>query len=343
MTEVVSKCGMNCAKCPWSPIRRKGIPDDEYTQFRMQAKKILGFTPTEKPCLLCLTPEEKIRKDARHWHARFRRGCQVRKCVTNLGIKNCAYCSRFPCAFEKAHAGVWTREHFEKKHGRPLTEEEYHNFIEPFEALKRLERIRSTLKHNEIVEAITVPPLKMKVVEFPDTLSSQQTKALKPVHSLLSDLKQSTLGVEDSDLPPQQHRLKKRIKHFSRFLWIFAAFGKLEKSDGGYLVVDPQIYHAHRGSETGLTTWSFLEQVIFPILAEKGVQIEFVELDGEWQLPMGGLQKHGWEMKLSFSPKIGEQASLMAYQNFGDKLQRKYKKRAFRFFSEVDMRIFTEA
>ena len=163
MPEVISKCGVNCAKCAWSPITRKHIPDEELPEFRERAKTILGFTPTEKPCLLCLTPEDKISKDVSHWHASFRRGCQIRKCVTNMGIKNCAYCSRFPCAFKTADAGKWTRENLEKKLGQPITDEDYHTFVEPFESLKRLKQIRSTLEPDEIVEAITLPPLKMKV------------------------------------------------------------------------------------------------------------------------------------------------------------------------------------
>lgn len=343
MAEVVSKCGMNCAGCPWSPITRKRIPKEEHDEFRKRAKAILGFTPTEKPCMLCLTPDEKISKDVTHWHARFRRGCQVRKCVTNMGIKNCAYCSRFPCAFEKAHAGTWTRENFEKIHNRPFPDEEYHTFIESFEALKRLERIRATLKPNEIVEAITVPPLRMKVAEFPDALSDLQFEPFKQVHTLLSKLKQSTLAVEDADLAPQQYRLKKRVKHFLRFLWIFAASGYLKETDTGYLVVDAETFHANRGSETGLTTWSYLEHTISPALAKFGMQVDLVELAKEWKTPMGGLRKAGWEIRLSFTNKIGGLASLKAFQTFGKKLQEKYGKRAFRYFADVDMQLLAKA
>ncbi len=333
---------MNCAKCAWSPITRKHIPDEELPEFRERAKAILGFTPTEKPCLLCLTPEDKISKDVSHWHANFRRGCQVRKCVTNMGIKNCAYCSRFPCAFKTADAGGWTRENLEKKLGQPITDEDYHTFVEPFESLKRLEQIRSTLEPDEIVEAITLPPLKLKVVEFPTVLSGQQAESFRSVHTLLSTIKQSMLGVEDADLPPQQFRLKNRVKVFLRFLWIFAAAGNLKETNGGYLVVDAKTFYDNRGSETGLTQWPYLEQVHYPTLAQYGVQPELVELTKEWKAPMGGLRKAGWEMKLSFTKKLGGLASLKAFQTFGKKLFKKYGKQAFRYFNEVDMRLLTE-
>lgn len=344
MTEVVSKCGMNCAGCPWSPIVRKNIPDEELDSFRKRAKAVLGFSPTAKPCLLCLTPEEKISKDVKHWHANFRRGCPVRKCVTNMGIKNCAYCSRFPCAFEKSHAGLWTREKLEKQRGRTFTDEEYHSFIEPFEGLKRLERIHSTLKPDDIVEAITVPPLKMKVVEFPAALDDKQKIRFKPIHSLLSALKQSSLSVEDVDLAPQQTRLKNRVKNIFRFLWIFAAHGSLMESDGGFLLVDAKTYNENRGTETGLSSWNFINGVVIPNLMEFGVIIELVELAEDWKVvPSGYLRKKGWEMKLSFTEQIRGLAGLKAFQIFGKKLEEKYGKRAFRYFANVDMRLLIKS
>jgi hypothetical protein len=312
--------------------------------MRKQAKAILGYSPTEKPCLLCLTPEEKISKDeATHWHARFRKGCQVRKCVTEMGIKNCAYCSRFPCDFEKAHGGTWTREVFEKMHGRPMTDEEYEKFIEPFEAVKRLERIRTMLSPDEIVEAPTVPPLKAKVVDFPEALSDRQAVNFKQVHSLLRTLKESTLAGVDADLVIQQQRLKNRVKHLFRFLWIFAAHGKLREGNGQRLVVNPKTYKANRGNETSLMVESTLENVIFPNLAKVGIEGQIVKLAKDWKVPTGYLRIRGWEMRLSFTKKAGGVAGLKAFQSYGRKLREQYDKRAFRYFVNIDMRPLTKA
>ncbi len=342
MTEVVSKCGMNCAGCPWSPITRKRIPEEEYPAFRNRAKIILGLTPTEKPCLMCLTPEEKIGKNVTHWHAKFRRGCQVRKCVTNMRIKNCAYCSRFPCAVEKAHATGWTRENIEKRLKRPMTDEEYQTFFEPFEALKRLETIRRTLSPDEIVEAKTVSPLKAKIIEFPDSITESQAKSFKQIHLMLITLKQSTLSGEDADLAIQQHRLKNRVKHLFRFIWIFAIQGKWIETNGGSLVVDSETFLKNRGSESGLSHWVRLEETIFPNLAKAEVQAKLVELTPDWKVPTGYLRSTGWEMKLSFTKKIGVGTSLRALQTYGKKLDEKYGKRAFRYFADVDMRLLAE-
>jgi hypothetical protein len=311
--------------------------------MRKEAKAILGYTPTEKPCLLCLTPDEKIsKKDATHWHARFRKGCQVRKCVTNMGIKNCAYCSRFPCDFEQTHGGTWTREAYEKMHGRPMTEEEYHKYIEPFEAVNRLERIRAELGPEEIVDAPTLPLLKAKVVDFPASLSGPQATEFKQVHLVLKTLKESTLAGVDGDLAVQQQRLKNRVRYLFRFLSIFAIHGQLEETNGKALVVDPETYKDNRGSETGLMSLSRLENVIFPNLAKAGIETEIVELAKDWKVPTGYLRIRGWEMKLAFAKEIGGLASLKAFQTFGKKLNEKYGKRVFRFFKDVDMRLLTE-
>lgn len=334
---------MNCAKCPWSPITRKQISDEEFPKFRKQAKAILGYTPTEKPCLLCLTPDEKIsQKDSTHWHARFRKGCQVRNCVTRMGIKNCAYCSRFPCDVEKAHGGSWTRETYENLHGRPITDEEYYAFIEPFEAVNRLERIRAKLSPNEIVEAPTVPLLKAKIVNFPDSLAGPQSADFKQLHSMLSTLKESMLTGVDADLAIQQHRLKNRVKYLFRFLWIFAVHGKLQETNGQTLVVDPETYKGNRGSETGLMSLSVLENIIFPNLVKVGVKARIVELAKDWKVPTGYLRMRGWEMKIAFSKKIGSVASLKALQAYGNALEEKYAKRAFQYFANVDMTVLAE-
>jgi hypothetical protein len=223
-----------------------------------------------------------------------------------------------------------------------MTDEEYYDFIEPFEGLKRLERIRTTLSPDEIVEAKTVPLLKAKVVDFPDEISGLQSASFKQVHSTLSTLKRSTLSGEDADLAPQQHRLKTRVKTLFRFIWILTTFGELEETDAGALVVDAKTFQKNKGSETVLSRWDALEQMVFPTLAKVNVQAELVELAEEWKVPTGYLRSKGWEMKLVFTKKSGGIASLEALQTYGKKLNEKYGKRAFRYFLDVDMRALTE-
>jgi hypothetical protein len=224
-------------------------------------------------------------------------------------------------------------------HGRPMTEEEYERYIEPFEALDRLQRIRATVRPDEIVEAQTVPPLKAKIAEFPDSLTGPQSANFKQVHSMLMTLKESTLGGVDADLAVQQHRLKNRVKHLFRFLWILAAYGQLEEANGQAIVIDPETYKNNRGSETQLMVLSTLEGVIFSNLAEVGVEAKIVELAKDWKTPMGFLRMGSWKMKLTFTEKLGGLASLNAFQEYGKALKKKHGKRAFRYFKDADMSV----
>ena len=135
--------------------------------------------------------------------------------------------------------------------------------------------------------------------------------------------------------------MKNRIKHLFRFLWIFATFG--QRTDEEVLVIKADTFLSNRGSERGLGTWSVLDQIAIPELAQQGVQVELVELSPEWKTPMGGLRKRDWEMHLSFTKAIGGVTSLKAFHTYGKKLQEQFGKRAFRHFTNVDMRSLTKS
>lgn len=158
------------------PYAQENMTAEEFEQYRKKAKQILGYMPMQKTCLTCYTPDEERPKGTKLPP----RNCLARHCVPRMGIENCAYCSRFPCDFIKEHSGQWNRKYFEEKHGKPISDEDYITFIEPFEGFKRLEAIRATLKPEDIVEATKVPPLKREIVDFPDLpFSKEETLALR--------------------------------------------------------------------------------------------------------------------------------------------------------------------
>lgn len=248
----------------------------------------------------------------------------------------------------KDTAGAWNREKFEGKLGAPISEEDYHMFIEPFEGLPRLEAIRASAKPEEIVEAAKVPPLKTKIVGFPEKLpfSKEETAAFRLVHELLATVKRSQLGLTDTDTFAQQQRLKNRMAHFLRFLWILGRFGKLKEKNGAHLVVNAITYIANRGSEWTLASWPFVEKTIFEILHEFGVRCECITLEGVEEKDLttgtGYLRSKGWVMRTSFKEEAGGVAALKALQTYAKRLDEKYGKKAFRNFSNVDMRVLSE-
>ena len=341
MSKLVSKCGLDCGTCPWGPYPRKDMTTEEFEQYKKRAKEILGYTPMKTPCHTCQTPDEEIPKGAKLPP----RNCLVRQCVDKIDVENCAYCSRFPCGYVKDAA--WNREKFEKKLGAPVSEEDYNTFIKPFEGLKRLENVRASLKSDEIVQAAKVPPLKTKIVDFPNSLpfSKKDTAAFKSLHKILASLKRSSLELKDIDTFAQQQRLKNRIPHFLRFLWIFGRFGDLKTEDGVHLVVDAKTYIDNRGSEKTLATWSFVKDVIIKILSEFGVRCERVVLKGAKEkdlvTPGGYLRGKGWVVMMTFDEKAGGVAALRALKNYSKKLDEKYGKKAFRYFAKIDMRVLS--
>lgn len=93
MSKLIAKCGMDCGTCPWGPYLRQDMTTEEFEQYKKRAKEILGYTPMQKPCPTCQTPDEEIPKGSKLPP----RNCLVRQCVNKIGVENCAHCSRFPC------------------------------------------------------------------------------------------------------------------------------------------------------------------------------------------------------------------------------------------------------
>ena len=57
MSNLVSKCGINCGACPWGPYPRKGMSAEDFEQYRNEAKNILGYMPIKTPCVTCQAPD----------------------------------------------------------------------------------------------------------------------------------------------------------------------------------------------------------------------------------------------------------------------------------------------
>ena len=344
MSKLVAKCGIDCSACPWGPYPRKGMIAEEFERYRNNAKRILGYMPIKTPCLTCQTPDSKIPKGSKLPN----RKCLIRQCVDKTGVANCAYCSRFPCDTVKATGGVWNRKNIEEKLGAPISDEEYHAFVEPFEGISRLEAIRASLKPEEIVEPAKVLTSETRIADFPENLpfSKEETASFKAVHKLLATIKRSSLGLRDTDTFAQQHRLENRRAHVLRFLWILGRYGKFEKEKSARLVVDARTYEANRGSEKTLAIWSFVKDTVFKVLSEFGVCCERVALKGVKEEDLatgtGYLRSKGWVMKISFEEKIGGTAALKALQTYTRRLDEKYGKKAFQHFSDANMQILFE-
>jgi hypothetical protein len=245
----------------------------------------------------------------------------------------------------KATGGVWNRESIEEKLGTPISDHEYHTFVEPFEGISRLEEIRASLKPNEIIEPTKSQEFEPQIIDFPESLpySKEEIASFEAVHKLLATIKCSSFGQRDTDTFAQHHRLENQKAHILRFLWIFGCYGEFEKEDSKYLVVDAKTYGANRGSEKTLSIWTFVRDNVFKVLSEFGVYCERVALNGvkeeELTTGTGYLRNKGWVMRMSFDREIGGTDALKAIQTYTRRLDTQYSKKAFNRFTEADMRI----
>jgi hypothetical protein len=344
VTKLIAKCGVDCGACPWGPYPRNSMTVQEFERYRNRAKEIVGYMPIKTPCVMCHTPDEEIPKGFKLPN----RKCLIRLCIDKTGVANCAYCSRFPCDTVKATAGAWNRKTIEKKLGEPLSEEDYHAFVEPFEGISRLEAIHASLKPEEIVEPAKISTIETRIFGFPQSLpfSKEETAAFKVVHGLVTTLQRSSLGLRDADTFAQHYQLENRRVHVLRFLWILGSHGKFEKAKNTPLVIDARTFLENRGSEKTLAIWSFLRDTVFRVLSEFGVSCDRLALKGasEEDLVTGTdyLRSMGWIIKMSFDEKISGTAALKALQTYVRRLDEEYGKKGFHHFQDADMRVLTE-
>jgi hypothetical protein len=235
----------------------------------------------------------------------------------------------------------------EERLGAPISDEEYHVFVEPFEGIGRLEAIRASLKPEEVVEPAKVQTSDTRIADFPGNLpfSKGETASFKAVHRLVSAIMRSPLGLRDTDTFAQRHSLEDRRANVLRFLWILGRYGEFEKENGAYIVVDAGTFEANRGSEKKLAIWAFVKDTIFKVLSEFGVRCERAALKGVKEEDLatgtGYLRGKGWVMKMSFEEKNGGAAALRALQAYTRRLDEKYGEKAFRHF-DADMHILFE-
>jgi Zn-finger protein len=76
------------------------------------------------------------------------KNCPIRPCVIERGLDNCAYCEDYPCAkLEERMTGV---EEGVRRFSGKISQEEYDNFIAPYDTRKTLDGIRRKLRSAEV-------------------------------------------------------------------------------------------------------------------------------------------------------------------------------------------------
>ena len=90
MNEMIAFCGLNCHKCgaflatKENDDRKRATVAQEWSRlFKVEIK------PEDINCDGCLSNGERI--------FNYCKVCEIRKCGEGKGLKNCGYCSEYPC------------------------------------------------------------------------------------------------------------------------------------------------------------------------------------------------------------------------------------------------------
>ncbi|MFC1726548.1 DUF3795 domain-containing protein [candidate division KSB1 bacterium] len=134
MTEITARCGYRCDLC--LAFRKHVKSEKDRKRFKDGLFKFYNYRIKLENCYCdgCLAdekdPENKL----------MDQNCKIRLCVMDKNIKNCGYCDEYPCS--KVKSKFIDFEKVAAKQVEKISEDDYENFILPYENLLHLDEIR---------------------------------------------------------------------------------------------------------------------------------------------------------------------------------------------------------
>lgn len=273
--DLIAKCGNNCAQCT---LYRDNLTDETRRWCASGMARYINWHPRPKSlrqCAGCQSKEGFL----------YIRNCAVRQCALYNGVENCAYCAAFPCRdVPTVSLSVEHRAKVEERLGEPIPEEDYAAFIEPYEGMRHLSRVRIPLEAEDLVEPTPVTPLRALVADFPESLalSGGDFVPLLALHKLLSRILSG-----QTDYYVRQIRFQQRRRDLLKLLWLFGRHGQ-PSEDPVRLVIDSR---KHGGKEFSSivrkrdNTLYGSAALAIELLQDQGVAVDHVPLArNEWQL-----------------------------------------------------------
>jgi len=324
MANFIAKCGTDCSKCPSFNVNLKSIEDrkrcssgwEKYLGIRLKPEKL-------RSCDGCSIPDKK----RKYYYI----NCRVRKCAELNGVKNCAHCSAYPCQDVRTIHNIQepdARENIETRIGNKIPRKDYLAFIEPYEGIKHLDEIRKMLRSDEIIEMIPVSK-KSTTIPFPEKILSgkKEKVAYQKIHAIISSIE-----TDENVSYARSFELNKNRKQLIKLLWAFGLYGETEKGENS------AILNSEKYSEQKITTYYSKIQEYTYILERFGLECEIIPLDIKtWKTAGGALRKKGWCLKITLGKEMPE-GFLKALMYYSKLLYEKHGEKAFRYFTQADMR-----
>ena len=335
MTDLIAKCGNNCARCP--SYKGNMITAEDRQRCSDGWYQYHGFRYSAEKLLLC----DGCQVDDDEDPVRYI-NCLIRRCALKNGVETCAQCSAYPCEelVSRTHGSEW-REEIDVRLGEPISEADYLAFVEPYEGLTHLEDIRGSLRSGDII-AMNGIMVKFQTVEFHIDLpySGKELTAYQALHRLILAVSTHEGRVSYA----RQEVLRERRRQLLKLLWAFGLSGGTV-DEGRNLVIDSQAYYAHKG----VSYYSRLQDLL-KVFREYGVHFKVVPLaEEEWLTPTGAMREKvgregrpAWKLIMSIDDQAGGGPVLGALQRYAVQLDEVYGKQAYRRFARVDMRVLGE-
>ncbi|MFX1371257.1 MAG: DUF3795 domain-containing protein [Promethearchaeota archaeon] len=336
MNQIISRCGYLCSECPWSMYMRKKINKEDWEGYSEKVKKYTGFKPVNyewEGCVGCLTPNEELPK---HPFFNLLKKCRTRKCGEYNEIKNCAYCSRFPCANTVAR-NDFTREKISEKIESDIDDDTYDHYIKMFDFMTNLGKIRSELKDNQIKD----PKLISKKTNITILKGEFKNSNFNRIYNKLVEIANSNLGVKGIDTVAGYENYLLRKDFLWRFIWILGLFGKIKETD---LIIDSATLYENR-KPISLPSNEEAWQIYFNILAQFGLNAKLEIKTDDLYTPGGYMRvKVPKTNKSAYIIRMKVDSNLQEYQFFKvlneiiSELQITAGKRAFTYFKKSNFK-----
>ena len=133
METILTRCGYRCDLClafkpnvENNPSNQQKLSDGWYKYFGFR------LPPAKVVCDGCISEHPRL----------IDQGCQVRPCVIEKGLDNCAQCEHYVC--EKLTERLVMYEEIKYRVRAEILEDDYQCFIRPYENKKRLEELRAS-------------------------------------------------------------------------------------------------------------------------------------------------------------------------------------------------------
>ena len=257
--------------------------------------------------------------------------CSIRKCCIENDIKNCAYCSLYPChELKNVHSivNIQSKDEFTNSTEKSITDSDYNNFVEPYAGVKHLNEIRKSIKNPEIKDYKKYS-VNIKFAAFPENLTdSNETSSLKRIYSFLT-----SIGVLQDISYARVLSEKKRRELLLKIIWSIALFGEFKETNSAFLELDAKTF----SSQKIYRKYDVLKNCLVELKKHK-IYCDIIPLDTKrWLTPTGYLRNEGWKIIMSFGSDITDLNALTTFKKYVTGLNDKYERKAYTYFNRADL------